>query len=179
LAETDAPAGIEAPTSEGGDGTMKRLAAEGMIAGTVGSTVMAAWFFGYDLAHGQPFRTPALLGAVLFRGLRDVGSLRITTTLVIEYSLVHWAAFTLFGCTAATLLAAADEDSRLLGGLFLLFCSFEVAALELISVLREWLFEVLPQWSIVTGNLFAAAAMLGVFVYRHRVALLEFLLADE
>ena len=108
---------------------MKRLAAEGMIAGTIGATVVAGWFLMYDMAHGRPFRTPALLGAVLFQGLRDIGSLRITPTLVLEYSLVHWATFVLFGCMAAALLAAA--------------------------------------------------AMLGIFFRRHRIAWLEFLLADE
>ena len=158
---------------------MKRLAAEGMIAGTVGATIVAAWFLMYDLAHGQPFRTAALLGAVLFQGLRDIGFLRVTTTLVLEYSLVHWAAFVLFGCMAAALLAAADQDPRLLAGLFMLFCCFEVAALALIAVLGEWLFEALPQWSIVIGNLLAAAAMLAVFFRRHGVAWREFLLADE
>ncbi|PYO55459.1 MAG: hypothetical protein DMD83_19535 [Candidatus Rokuibacteriota bacterium] len=49
----------------------------------------------------------------------------------------------------------------------------------LIAVLGEWLFEALPQWSIVIGNLLSAAAMLGVFFRRHRVAWREFLLADE
>src|SRR5882724_3839991 len=91
----------------------------------------------------------------------------------------HWATFVLFGCMAAALLAAADRDPRLLAGLFVLFCCFEVAALALIAVLGEWLFEALPQWSIVIGNLLAAAAMLGVFFRRHRIAWLEFLLADE
>ena len=158
---------------------MRRRAAEGMIAGTIGATVVAGWFLIYDTAHGRPFATPALLGAVLFQGLRDIGSLRITPTLVLEYSLVHWATFVLFGCVAAALLAAADRDPRLLAGLFVLFCCFEVAALALIAVLGEWLFEALPQWSIVLGNLLAAAAMLGVFFRRHRIAWLEFLLADE
>jgi hypothetical protein len=158
---------------------LKRLAAEGMIAGTIGAAVVAGWFLLYDMAHGQSFRTPALLGAVLFQGLRDVGSLRITATLVLEYSLVHWAAFVLFGCMAAALLAAADRDPRLLAGLFVLFCCFEVAALAVIAILGEWLFEALPQWRIVIGNLLAAAAMLGVFFRRHRIAWLEFLLADK
>ena len=95
---------------------MKRLAAEGMIAGTIGAAVVAVWFLMYDMAHGRPFTTPALLGAVLFQGLRDVGSLRITPTLVLEYSLVHWAAFVLVGCTAAVLLAAADRIPGLVAG---------------------------------------------------------------
>jgi hypothetical protein len=179
LAETDGPSGIEAPISEGGNDMMKRLAVEGMIAGTIGAAVVAVWFLMYDMAHGRPFTTPALLGAVLFHGLRDIGSLRITPTLVLEYSLVHWAAFVVVGCTAAALLAAADRIPGLVPGLFVLFCCFEVAALALIAVLGEWLFEALPQWSIVIGNLLAAAAMLGVFFRRHRIVWLEFLLADE
>jgi hypothetical protein len=158
---------------------MKRLAIEGMIAGTIGAAVVAVWFLMYDMAHGRPFATPALLGAVLFQGLRDIGSLRITPTLVLEYSVVHWATFVLVGCMAAVLLAAADRNPGLVPGLFVLFCCFEVAALGLIAVLGEWLFEALPQWSIVIGNLLAAAAMLGVFFRRHRIVWLEFLLADE
>jgi hypothetical protein len=84
-----------------------------------------------------------------------------------------------FGCLAAALLAAADRDPRLLAGLFMLFCSLEVAALALIAVLGEWLFEALPQWSIIIGNLLAAAAMFAVFLRRHGGAWREFLLADE
>jgi hypothetical protein len=176
LAETDRASGADL---RGGNDMGKRLATEGMIAGTIGATVAAAWFFVYDMAHGQPLRTPALLGAALFQGLRDVGSLRVTIALVLEYSLVHWAAFVLFGCMVAALLAAADRDPRLLAGLLVLFCCFEVAALALIAVLGEWLFEALPQWSIVIGNLLAAAAMLCVFIRRHHVAWRKFLLANE
>jgi len=64
----------------GGEEMIKRLAVEGIVGGTIGATVMATWFLMYDLAHGQPLQTPALLGAVLFQGLREVVALRITTT---------------------------------------------------------------------------------------------------
>jgi hypothetical protein len=158
---------------------MKRIASEGMIAGTVGAAVSAGWFLMNDMAHGRPLRTPALLGAVLFQGLRDIGSLQVSAALVLEYSLVHWMAFVLFGCVAATLLAAADRDPRLLAGLFVLFCSFEVAALALIAILGQWLFEAIPQWDIVIGNLVAAAAMLAVFFRRHAGAWLQFLAAED
>jgi len=94
---------------------------------------------------------------------------------VLEDSLVHWATFVLFGCVAAALLAAADRDPGLLAGsLFVRCCCFEVAALALIAILGEWLFEALPQWSIVIGNLLAVTAMFGVFFRRHRIAWLEF-----
>ena len=157
----------------------KRFATEGIIAGASGAAVLAMWFLLYDLAQGQAFRTPALLGAVLFRGLRDPGALHITSTLVLEYSLVHGAAFALFGGAAAALLAAADREPRLLAALFMLFCCFEVAALAMIAVLGEWLFETLPRWSIVTGNLAATVGILGVLMRRHRVAWHAFLSTAE
>ena len=158
---------------------MKRIASEGFFAGIIGALVVAGWFLAYDIAQGQAFRTPALLGAVLFRGLRDIGALGVTPSVVLEYSLVHCALFVLFAWVAAALLAAADRDPRLLAGLFVLFCCFEVAALALIAILGEWMFDTLPRWSIVMANLLAATTMLGVFLRRHRPAWLEFLLADE
>jgi len=158
---------------------MRRLLAEGTMAGTVGATVVAVWFLFHDVARGEPFKTPAVLGAVLFQGLRDLGALRITTELVLEYSAVHWIAFLLFGWVAAALLAGADREPRLFAALVVLFCCFEVLALALIAVLAEWLFEALPQWTIVLGNLMAAAAMLGALMRRHRVAWRAFLTVAE
>jgi hypothetical protein len=43
---------------------MKRVAAEGMIAGTIGATVVAGWFLLYDMAHGRPFRQQEFFGAI-------------------------------------------------------------------------------------------------------------------
>jgi hypothetical protein len=43
-----------------------------------------------------------------------------------------------------------------------------VFALRLISVLAEWLFEVLAWWTLVLANLLAGLIMLGFFFRRHR-----------
>jgi hypothetical protein len=55
-----------------------RWVVEGAVGGTIGAGILAVWFLLYDLAEGQPLRTPALLGAALFHGLRDAAALRIT-----------------------------------------------------------------------------------------------------
>jgi hypothetical protein len=49
---------------------------EGILVGLAGAAAVAIWFFLYDLALATPFRTPALLGAVLFdqRGGSDRNS---------------------------------------------------------------------------------------------------------
>jgi hypothetical protein len=44
-----------------------RYLRDGLIAGLIGAALVAVWFLIYDAAIGQPFRTPALLGAARSR----------------------------------------------------------------------------------------------------------------
>ncbi len=158
-------------------GPWTRVAREGLIGGLVGAVAVAVWFLLYDLAAGMPLRTPALLGAALFHGLRDPDALVITLPLVLQYTAVHGLAFILFGWAASSLLALADREPRLLFGLFMLFCCFEVFLIGLIATLAEWLFEALAWWAILTANFLASVVMLGYFFRGHRVAWHEFLAA--
>ena len=152
---------------------------EGVMGGTIGAVAIAVWFLCIDVSMGQPFRTPALLGATFFEGLRDPAALHTTVRLVLEYTVLHWVTFVAFGLVTAGLLAAADRDPRLLFVVFMLFCCFEVFALGLISVLAEWLFEVLAWWTLVLANLLAGLSMLGFFFRRHRSTWHEFLVQSE
>ena len=64
-------------------GPWPRVAREGLIAGCLGAVAVAVWFLLYDLAAGEPLRTPALLAATLFHGLRDPNALVVTLPLVL------------------------------------------------------------------------------------------------
>lgn len=152
-----------------------RTVREGIAAGVLGAAVVAVWFLLYDAAAGVPFRTPALLGATLFHGLRDPSALVITVPLVLQYTIVHGVAFIVFGIATSSLLMLADRDPRLLFGFFMLFCCFEVFFGAMLAVLAEWLLEAVPWWTILAGNLLAAVVMLGYFFREHRVTWLEFL----
>lgn len=143
---------------------------EGTIAGLVGASAVAIWFLVYDLAAGQPLRTPALLGAAVFEGLRDPGALVISVPLILKYTLLHGAAFILFGWLIAALLALADHEPRLLIALFMLFCCFEVFFVALVAILAEWLFDTLAWWTIIAANVLAAVAMLAYLLREHRLA---------
>ena len=99
-----------------------RTVREGIWAGLLGAAAVAVWFLVYDTAAGVPLRTPALLGAALFQGLREPSAVQITLPLVLQYTVVHGAAFVAFGIAAAGLLTLADRDPRLLFGLVMLFC---------------------------------------------------------
>jgi hypothetical protein len=57
----------------------------------------------------------------------------------------------------------------------MLFCCFEVFFAALVVAFAEWLFEAVPWWTILAGNLLAALVMMGYFFRGHRVAWSEFL----
>ncbi len=158
-------------------GPWSQVTREGLVGGLAGAVAVAVWFLLYDLAAGVPLRTPALLGATLFHGLREPSALVVTAPLVLQYTVVHGLAFVLFGWAAAGLLALADREPRLLFGVFMLFCCFEVFFIAAIAILAERLFETIAWWTILAGNLVASLVMLGYFFRGHRVAWREFLAA--
>jgi hypothetical protein len=158
-------------------GPWTRVAREGLVAGLAGAAAVAIWFLLYDLAAGMPLRTPALLGATLFHGLRDPNALVITLPLVLQYTAVHGLAFIVFGWAAAWLLAMADEEPGLIFIVFMLFCCFEVFFIAFIEVLAERLFEAIAWWTILAANFLAALVMLGYFFRGHRLAWHQFLAA--
>ena len=157
----------------------ERILLEGMLVGLAGAIAVAAWFFVYDLAEGTPFRTPALLGAALFEGLRDPAALRITPGLVLKYTAVHGIVFLAFGLASAGLFALVDRDRHVLFAVFMLFCCFEVAALAAMAVLASWLLDTLRPWAIIGANFVAALVMLGILFRDHHVSAGEVLTSGE
>jgi len=152
---------------------------EGILVGLAGAAAVAAWFFVLDLVAATPFRTPALLGAVLFDGLRDPAALTITPALVLKYTAVHGLAFLIFGWASAGLFALAERDRHLLLGVFMLFCCFEVAVLAAMMILGAWLLDTLQPWAILGGNLVAALVMLGLLFRDHHFSFHELRTSGE
>jgi hypothetical protein len=157
----------------------KSVLLEGIVVGLAGAAAVAIWFLLYDLAAGVPFRTPALLAAALFHGLRDAGALIVTSRLVLEYTMAHGVAFILFGLGTAGLFALVDRDRRVLFAVFMLFCCFEVFVLAMIMALAAWLFHTLPPWTIIGGNLVAGLIMLAILFRDHSLSLGEVLTSAE
>jgi len=156
-----------------------RILYEGIQVGVAGAMAVAIWFFLYDLASATPFRTPALLGAALFDGLRDPALLRITPGLILKYTAVHGLVFLVFGVAAAGLFALIDRDRSMILGVFMLFCCFEVAAFLAMMTLGSWLLDTLRPWAILGGNLVAAVVMLAILFRDHNVSLREALATSE
>ncbi len=149
-------------------GAWGRAVREGIVAGLIGAAVVAGWFLAYDLFTGHPLRTPTLLGAAVFRGLTDPGTLEHELSLVLGYTVLHGLAFAAFGIIAALLVVAAERQPILMIGLFMLFAAFEVLFFGLVMILAQSLIGALVWWNIFVGNLLASAGMLGYFFRSHR-----------
>jgi len=155
------------------------ILAEGLGVGLAGAAAVAVWFLVFDLMAGVPFRTPALLGAVLFHGLRDPGALVITPGLVGAYTIVHCALFVLFGWAAAGLFTLADRDRHVLFEVFMLFLCFEVAGFAFVAVLGSWLLQTITPAAIIGANLIATVLMLFLLFRNHRRSPSEVLTSAE
>jgi len=152
---------------------------EGIVVGLAGAAVVAVWFLFLDLVAGMPLRTPALLGAAIFEGLRDPAALKITPALVLQYTVAHTLVFVVFGIAVAGLFALIDYERRVLFGVFMLFCCFEVFVALMVMMLAERLTEEIPVWAILGGNLLSAVVMLAILFRNHRRAPRELLTVGE
>ena len=144
------------------------VAREGVIAGLIGAAIVAVWFLIYDTVAGRPLYTPALLGAALLKGLRDPAALHISAAVILGYTVLHTAAFVIFGLLAGVLIAATEREPALLLAVFVLFTCFEVFFFGLVTVTDEALVKSLGWWTIFVANILAATGMLAYFRARHR-----------
>ncbi len=141
---------------------------EGIIGGLIGAAVVAVWFFAFDLVRDRPLLTPALLGSVVFHGVTSPVGVEPTAGLVLGYTVIHVLAFVAFGIIATAVVAASEQEPALVVAVVILFVAFETFFLGVVSVLGQSMMGALVWWAILIGNLLAAAAMLGYFLFRHR-----------
>jgi hypothetical protein len=149
-------------------GTWIGVAREGVTAGLVGAIVVALWFMGYDLASGNSFHTPAILGAMVFQNANVTDGIKATVPLVLGYTILHFFAFVTFGVALAILLAASEWEPFMALGAMLLLAVFEVFFVGFVSLVDQSALEVLGWWKIVAGNILALIAMTTYFIRSHR-----------
>lgn len=143
---------------------------EGFIAGVLGATSVALWFFIVDSVSGRPFHTPALLGTALLGVLGPAGSEGMLTHVAI-YTLFHYAAFCVVGVVLMLIVHRAKTEPAVLAGLLILFVAFETGFYGLTALLsQDELLGSLAWYQIAAGNLLAAASM-GIYVWRRHPAL--------
>lgn len=148
--------------------TSHSILREGAVAGIIGATAVAVWFFIVDLIGGRPLYTPQVLG----EGFLSIfgRSPEPAVVNVIAYTMFHYAAFIFVGVLAAVLLHAGDHSPSVLAGSMILFVAIELGFFGLVALLRESVLGNLAWYQILAGNLLAAVLM-GTYLWRAHPAL--------
>ncbi len=139
--------------------TQQSAVVHGVVGGLLAGAVVAIWFLVVDLLAGDPLRTPAQLGAALF----EPGASR--ATLVILYTLLHFATFAVVGGGTGAFLAASGGTPGVLLGLFFGICVLNGVHYVGLLTTEQRLLTVLPWPHVFGANLLAGVAYMA---YLHR-----------
>jgi hypothetical protein len=141
---------------------------EGIYAGFIGATVIVLWFAIIDIATGQPFHTPNILGAGLLSVLGKPAMMPDTVmTRVIIYTIFHYAAFALVGVVVASIVHQSARTPAILAGALVAFVAFELGAIGITTLFAETGLGSLAWYQIFIANLIATAAMFWFMWTRH------------
>jgi hypothetical protein len=161
----------EAAGDEPGRRGAAALGEDGIVAGIIGAAVVAAWFLILDIARGQPFLTPSLLGNVLFLGktVEEAGTLNVV--MVFAYTGLHGLVFLIAGGVLSWMVTQFERNPQLGLVLLLLFLTFESVLFGLEVTVVPTLVGALGAFSVALANLFSAVAMFWYLLLRHPRAL--------
>lgn len=143
---------------------------DGITAGVLGATAVAAWFLIVDTIAGRPFFTPTLLGSAFMGAFNREGSLPTDSAaaLIGIYTLFHYVAFCIGGIFLSVIVYAARTTPSILGGLFIVFIIFQVGSLGLVTLLaRATQLGTLAWYQVMAGNVVAAITMAVYFWRTH------------
>src|SRR5688572_21413971 len=141
---------------------------EGVVAGFLGATAVAVWFFVVDLIGGRPLFTPNVLGEGMLRIFGRSPEPQFVN--VIWYTIFHYAAFTLVGIIAVILVHAGERLPSVLAGSMILFVAIELGFYGLVAMLQESILGNFAWYQILAGNLLAALLM-GTYLWRAHPAM--------
>jgi hypothetical protein len=140
---------------------------EGVAAGLIGAVIVAAWFLAYDLAMGEAFKTPLLLGEAIFNNA-TAATPQTMGPLIIAYSVIHFLGFIAFGVALAILMAATDREPLVALGVLVVFAIFEVFFFGWVTLIDASLLEQLGWWKIIAANALALIGMMAFELRAHR-----------
>ena len=132
---------------------------EGLIAGALGATGVAAWFLIVDTIAGQPFFTPRVLGEAV-KSVVAPDSFASPFVIVALYTVFHYAAFILAGIAIFALVHGSARHIGLLAGMMILFVALEVLFYGFVLMLQlATPLEAIAWYQVGAANLVAAALM--------------------
>lgn len=131
-----------------------RIIPRGIVAGLVGATVMAAWFFAVDLVRGEPFGTFAFVAGALLGGDGEVA-----VSPVALYTLVHYLAFMAVGIAVSAMLRRVSVNAPVLLGAVVGFLLFDAVFYGSILVTGTNVVTALGWPQVLLGNVLAGVGL--------------------
>lgn len=145
-----------------GQGTADRTdhpltVSHGVVAGLLGGTAVAVFFFLVDLAQGDPFRTPAFLAEIVLGGAAVPGDV----LMIALFTVLHLLVFAGIGAGAVLLFRWAELPQNLLLGAVYGLCVSSLIFYASLIVTGAGVLPA-PWWSaVLVGNLLAGLVMGG------------------
>jgi drug/metabolite transporter (DMT)-like permease len=136
---------------------------EGLAAGFLGATGVAAWLLLVDAVDGRPFYTPSTLGYGLFSLFATAPS--STVTAVLFYTVFHYAAFAAVGVALVAAVHGSRSHPSIFALALLLFMCFELGFSGLVALLAQTRLGDLAWYQVGIANLIATALM-GTYLWR-------------
>jgi putative oxidoreductase len=145
---------------------------DGVIAGVIGASTVAVWFFIVDLIAGHPLFTPDTLGRALFSVTGPV-ALHQSATFIAAYTIFHYAAFIVAGIMAASVIDWAGQEPSMVLFAVLIFVAFEIGFYAFVAILQHSTpLGALAWYQVLIGNVIATVAMCW-YLWRARPVLRE------
>lgn len=145
---------------------------DGVIAGVIGASTVAVWFFIVDLIAGHPLFTPDTLGRALFSVTGPV-ALHQSATFIAAYTIFHYAAFIVAGIMAASVIDWAGQEPSMVLFAVLTFVAFEIGFYAFVAILQHSTpLGALAWYQVLIGNVIATVAMCW-YLWRARPVLRE------
>jgi len=134
---------------------------DGLFTGMIGALLVALWFLVLDTLAGRPLYTPALLGSLMLHGISGAaeGAVMIEPVAVAAYTAVHFLLFVAVGVAFSFAMTLFERFPIMFFVLLVAFVSLQAGVFVLDGVLGAELFQKLPSWSVLVGNLLASAGM--------------------
>ncbi len=140
---------------------------EGILAGLLSATVIAAWLLVVDMIAGHALFTPRVLGRGLI-GMLGIRAGDTTAFYVIAYTVFHYVTFCIIGVIVSVIVSQARRTPAVLAGFLIMFIVFEFGFYGLASMLSvNSDLQGLAWYQIGLANLLATLVMFYFMWARH------------
>jgi len=144
------------------------IIAEGVLAGVIAASVVAAVFLIIDLVLGHAFRTPVQLGGMLLTLLGVAPSAAgDMATPIASYTLFHFTAFIAAGIIVAAIVQVTMRQPSAALLFVIVFFAFEVLFTGFVAFLDATSSSSITPYQVALGNVVASIAMAVFFAARH------------